>query len=565
MEQTLKKLLDGLLATGENEVIEFKQANDNFPTDKIGQYFSALANEANLRDFEKAWLVFGVDNKGGVIGSSYRLEPGRLQSLKNQIADDAEPSITFRNIHEMNHDNGRVILFEIPAAPHGMPIAWKGHYYARAGESLTSLGLDKQDEIRQQTIASDWSIQIIENATFNDLDPEAIEWVKESFAKKYNTVFPAEDIATWNTQTLLDRAKITIGGQVTRTALLLLGRAEAAHLLSPHPAQMTWKLEGQEKAYAHFSIPFVLTSSRLFQKIRNINLRLLPDNELLPYEVSKYDQKVVLEALHNCIAHQDYSRSARIVVTEWLDKLTFENEGEFFEGVPDDYVNGTKTPRRYRNPFLAQAMVELNMIDTMGYGIHQIYEAQRHRYLPMPDYDLSLGNAVHMTVYGSVVDPAYSKRLMENARLSLLDVLALDRVQKKLPITDGTIRHLRRGALIEGRKPNLYVSATVAAATANRADYIRTRAQDDTFYKQLITDYLIKFNKASRKEIDELILNKLSDVLTADQKKSKISNIISSLRKNGVIHNRGSRTAPQWELNTKSGNFKKENRVLRKK
>ena len=565
MEQTLKKLLDGLLDTGENEVIEFKQANDNFPTEKIGQYFSALANEANLRDFEKAWLVFGVDNKGGIIGSSYRLEPGRLQSLKNQIADDAEPSITFRNIHEMNHDNGRVILFEIPAAPHGMPIAWKGHYYARAGESLTSLGLDKQDEIRQQTIASDWSIQIIENATFNDLDPEAIEWVKESFAKKYNTVFPAEDIATWNTQTLLDRAKITIGGQVTRTALLLLGRAEAAHLLSPHPAQMTWKLEGQEKAYAHFSIPFVLTSSRLFQKIRNINLRLLPDNELLPYEVSKYDQKVVLEALHNCIAHQDYSRNGRIVVTEWLDKLTFENEGEFFEGVPNDYVNGTKTPRRYRNPFLAQAMVELNMIDTMGYGIHQIYEAQRHRYLPMPDYDLSLGNAVHMTVYGSVVDPAYSKRLMENTRLSLLDVLALDRVQKKLPITDKTMRHLRRGALIEGRKPNLYVSAAVAATTASRADYIRTRAQDDTFYKQLITDYLIKFNKASRKEIDELILNKLSDVLTADQKKSKISNIISSLRKNGVIHNRGSRTAPQWELNTKSGNFKKENRVLRKK
>ena len=58
-----------------------------------------------------------------------------------QIAEDTEPSITFRNIHELTTDDGRVVLFEIPAAPRGMPIAWKGHYYARAGESLVSLGL----------------------------------------------------------------------------------------------------------------------------------------------------------------------------------------------------------------------------------------------------------------------------------------------------------------------------------------------------------------------------------------------------------------------------------------
>jgi ATP-dependent DNA helicase RecG len=176
----------------------------------------------------------------------------------------------------------------------------------------------------------------------------------------------------WPEGVFLDRARLTIEGGLTRSALLLLGRAEAAHFLSPHPAQMTWRLEGIERAYQHFGPPFLLNTTALYQKIRNIQMRILPEDELLAIEVAKYDQKIVLEALHNCIAHQDYLRNGRILVTEQPDFLTFENEGSFFEGQPADYLTGHKTPRRYRNPFLAQAMVELNMIDTMGYGIYEM-------------------------------------------------------------------------------------------------------------------------------------------------------------------------------------------------
>jgi len=138
MTQTeLQNLLKALITTWENEVVEFKQAGNDYSTDKIGEYFSALANEANLRGTERAWLVFGVHNRSRtVVGSDYRTEPIRLQSTKMQIAENAEPSVTFRNIYELQHPQGRVVLFEIPPAPRGMPIAWKGHYYARAGESL---------------------------------------------------------------------------------------------------------------------------------------------------------------------------------------------------------------------------------------------------------------------------------------------------------------------------------------------------------------------------------------------------------------------------------------------
>ena len=352
----------------------------------------------------------------------------------------------------------------------------------------------------------------------------------------------------WSVPTFLNRAKLAKDGKLTRTAILLLGKEEAAHLLSPHPAQMTWKLEGPERAYEHFGPPFLLNTTALYQKIRNIQLRILPDNALLSVEIAKYDQQIVLEALHNCIAHQDYARNGRILVTEKPDRLIFENEGSFFEGTPEEYVTGEKTPRRYRNPFLAQAMAKLNMIDTMGYGIHSMHIGQARRYFPMPDYDLSVPLAVRLTVHGGVGDPASSRLLIQKTDLPLFAILALDRVQKKLPISAEMTRKLRRDGLIEGRKPNIHVSAAVAKATAHKAEYIKTRAQSDDFYCKLITDYLSEFGEASRSDIDELLLDSLSKALSSDQKKKKVANLLSRLRNAGIIRNKGIRSKSKWVL-----------------
>ena len=544
----LRQKLTDLIATWENEVVELKEASNDYDTDRIGRYFSALANEANLRNTDAGWLVFGVNNKTrDVVGTNYRPERERLDGLKHQIAQGADPSTTFRQIHEVDVDGKRVVMLEIPPAPRGIPIAWQGQTYARAGESVTALGFVKQDEIRNQTLQGDWSAQVVDGATLDDLDPQALERARRDLALKHQNRIDAEEVRGWPVATLLDRAKVTQRGQVTRTALLLLGRAESAYLLSPHPAQITWKLVGQETAYEHFGPPFLLSTSQLYQRIRNIQLRLLPDDELLPHEVSKYDQKVVLEALHNCIAHQDYRQNQRIIVTERPDRLIFENAGHFYEGAPEDYVRGDKTPRGYRNPYLVQAMVELNMIDQMGYGIQRMYEMQRRRYLPMPDYEVA-GDAVVMTLYGGVVDPAYTRVLMEHGGLKLADVLALDRVQKGLEVPDEAVRVLKRKGLIEGRKPRYRVSSTVAAASGKKAAYIKTRAFDDQHYADMLVQYLREFGTASRKDVDDLLWDKLSDALDEAQKANKIGNFLSSLRRKGVILNAGSKPAPAWKL-----------------
>jgi len=266
----LNQLLNNLIVTWENEVIEFKQAGKDYNTDKIGRYFSALSNEANLRAQKYAWLVFGVHNKTReVVGTDYRPEPGRLDSLKQQIKQDTQPNITFHNIHELKHSNGRVLLFEIPAAPQGMPIAWKGHYYTRAGESLIALTLDKLDMIRNQALTRDWTAQIVPEATLDDLDETAVHKARQSFAQKHANRFLPGEVENWPMATFLDRAHVTKNGKITRSGLLLLGKDESAwHLLSPHPAQLVWKLEGPELAYEHFGPPFLLSTTRLYQRRR---------------------------------------------------------------------------------------------------------------------------------------------------------------------------------------------------------------------------------------------------------------------------------------------------------
>jgi len=388
----------------------------------------------------------------------------------------------------------------------------------------------------------------IAEARLDHLDPEALSQARGRFALKHANRFSTETIKGWSDAVFLDRARLTIEGQVTAAALLLVGRIESSHLLSPHPAQMTWRLEGPERAYEHFGPPFLLASTALYQRIRNIQIRILPDGQLLPVELAKYDQAIVLEALHNCVAHQDYRRNGRIVVTERPDRLIFENEGAFFDGAPEDYLTGQRTPRRYRNPFLAQAMVALNLIDTLGYGIHRMMEGQRQRFFPLPDYDIGWPDTVRMTLPGAILDAAYSRLLIQKTELPLEDVVALDRVQKRLPLDDKTAARLKRAKLIEGRKPNFHVSAAVAETTQAKAAYIKTRSLDDVYYRKLLTDYLAKFEQATRADINDLLESKISDALNPKQKATKISYLLTRMRQDGLVINVGSKKVPIWRL-----------------
>ncbi|MBE0506409.1 MAG: putative DNA binding domain-containing protein [Marinospirillum sp.] len=536
-EQRLASLL---AMHGENELVEFKEAKNQYAFDKLGKYFSALSNEANLCGQSRAWLVLGVKDDRTVVGTQFRTKTADLMSLKKEIADKVTHRLTFIAIHEVAHPQGRVLLFEIPAAPQGLPIAWDGHYFGRDGESLGALNIEEIERIRLQNRADDWSAVTLPEASLEDLDPEAIEQARKSFARK-NPRLIAE-LEAWDTPTFLNKAKLTINGKITRTAILLLGLPEAAHWLNPSSATISWILkdrDGLERDYQHFSCPLLLSVDEVFHKIRNLKYRYLVEGTLFPEEVEQYDPYIIREALNNAIAHQDYTLGGKISLVEFEDdRLCFSNEGGFIPGSIESVIHADAPETRYRNRFLADAMVNLNMIDTIGSGIRKMFQIQRNRFFPLPEYRLN-ERRVQVTIIGRVLDQAYARKLAACPELSLDDIMLLDRVQKQQPITDQQARHLKKRGLIEGRKPNYYISAELAEQSGDKAEYIRYRAFDDQHYKQMIIECLEKFKTARRSDIDRLLLDKLPDVLDANQKHHKVKNLMQSLKNQGLIENDG--------------------------
>ena len=538
----------------ENEVVEFKKAENSFDFDDLGKYFSALSNEANLRDKEFSWLVFGVHDKTREIpGTSYKNSMKSLQRLKHDLSQHTTDNNTFREIYELSVEGKRVLMFQIPAAPRGIPMAWQGHFYARRGESLGALDMNKYEEIRRQTVNEDWTAEIVADATMDDLDREAVAKAREGYKQRYPTL--AKECDGWDDKVFLDKAGLTIDGKVTRTTLLLVGKETAAHKLH-HIAQIVWKCFQDGQVFGDiYTIPFILTTTELLGRIRNYRFKIYPKDSLIPAEVWKYDTESILEGMHNALAHQKYEKNARIIVTENMDSLKFQNDGNFYEGDYKEYITGEKTPKSYRNPALVKAMVNIRMIDTQGYGIHKMYQSQKDRYLPMPDYDLSTADEVVLKLPGTIIDENYSLMLLANQDMSLTDAVLLDQVQKGKPVNDNAIKKLRKEGLIEGRKPHLYVSKQVARATNTQVEYTLKKGFNDAECQEWIVKALNDHKVLSRKQINELLWNKLPVDYTEGQKMSKIGNLLTKLRKKGIIYTDEERL---WHLDENLSEFKRD-------
>ena len=209
----IKVTLDHLLSqASENEVLEFKEANNTYSFKKLGKYFSALSNEANLLGRENAWLVFGIrDSDKSIVDTRFRTDPIDLHSLKAEIAGKTTERITFKEIYEVATEQGRVILFQIPPAPRGIPVAWDGHYYGRDGEVLVPLNLEELERIRKQNQADDWSIGICKGATISDLSGDAILKARELYAVKNPSLLG--EIKKWDNGTFLNKAKLCVKGK----------------------------------------------------------------------------------------------------------------------------------------------------------------------------------------------------------------------------------------------------------------------------------------------------------------------------------------------------------------
>lgn len=302
----------------ETEWLEFKEAKTQFDSDELGRYITALSNEANLCRRDAGWLIFGVKDKINpttqtrpVVGSSYATNAADLNELKRQIFSFTAPALGLSDPIELAHadcpEGTRILMWRIPPASSGMPVAWKGHYYGRSGESMGALPLNKFDALRAQAKSKDWSAALVPSARLQDIDAAALALAREKFTASNNSKPWAGEIAGWSDAVFLDKARLSIDGVLTRAALLLLGRPECVHLLSPHPAEIAWKLPAK-RVILTYGPPFLLNVNEVLGNIRRYNVKLFPNDQLIATEVANYDTRVILEALNNCIAHQDYEK-----------------------------------------------------------------------------------------------------------------------------------------------------------------------------------------------------------------------------------------------------------------
>lgn len=550
----LKEKISQMMESFESEVIEFKEARTNYSFNDIGKYLSALSNEANLRGLQEAWLVFGISDDKRYVGTEFRKQ-GNLQSLKKEIVNGTNERLTFLEIYELIIEKCRVIVFQIPPAIRGIPTTWQGAAYAREHESICPLPMNKVDLIRSQ-IGMDWSKEIVEDATIEDLDERAIEKARELFSKRQSDRKKAKEVLeSLSDIEVLNKAGITIKGKITRTALLLLGKSESKFFFDGFIPRITWTLynaDNSVKAYEHFDIPMLLAVDKVYSKIRNEKYRYIAGQQtLFPDEVDQYEPELIKEIINNCIAHQDYRLRGKINVEEFEDRLVFINEGAFIpESIEQALEPGYKPPY-YRNVFLCNAMVNLYMIDTNSMGIPMMYQIQRDKCFPLPTYDLNTTNRVKVTVYGKILDKNYTQLLRSDVELNMRTVFLLDQVQKQETISKDNFKELKKQGLVEGRYPNIFVSFKVADIVGQKAVYVRNKGLDDDICKQLIVKALGSMGEASKKDLMEVLEKALPEVLSEEQKSKKVSNLLQALKKDDVIEVSGVNRYSKWYVKNK--------------
>lgn len=517
--------------------------------DDIISYISAISN------MEGGHLIVGIEDKTlNIIGihdfNSYTPENIILKILEQT------PNLNSEGFHiesyETSDSKKTIWIIHIPKHQPRKPVLAHNKPWQRIEDCLVRMRPERERAILNEplSVIEDWSANICPDATIKDLSETAITKARENYKSKFPE--QAKEVDQWDNVKFLNKIKLLRQGWITRAAIILLGKQEAESHINPAIAKIRWILKDKdntEKDYAILSCPLLLSADEVYSKIRKIKYRYMNSGSLFPEEVDQYEPYVIREAINNCIAHQDYSLGGFINVVENEDGfLTFSNLGSFIPGDIEKVIRDDAPEEHYRNPFLAHAMFNLKMVDTIGSGIRRMFNFQRQRFFPMPDYNLE-NNKVTVKITGKVLDPEYAEVLAQVPNLTLDAIILLDKVQKKLDITPEEIKHLKGKGLIEGRKPNFYISAALAKVTGQKALYSKNKGFNNQYYLDLILKAIKEHQTITRRDIDELITEKLPEVYNPKQKKIKINNLISELRNKGKIQNLGNDRNPIWTSN----------------
>ena len=524
---------------------EFKNLKNSFcgdEKDDVISYVSAIAN------MEGGHLVIGVHDKTLDIVGTDTYNYDRQKAILRLTERCVNLSTEGLDIDEFVTDdtNRKVWVIHIPKHLPKRPVFAHNKAWQRIEDSLVEMTAERMSAILDEPIFSetDWSAQIVADAMIEDLDEVAIAKARMMF-KKVHSRIPEAEVNAWTVETFLSKCGIMKNGGITRAAIILLGKYESAFKLRPAVAQVTWTRRDEKQEvvdYEHFTVPFILTVDEILSKIENLTMREMPGGTLFPDTMKQYDDYTIREALHNCIAHQDYTMQQRINFVENPTYLYYSNAGSFIPGTLENALTNEEPQAYFRNECLCRAMVDFNMIDTVSRGIKKMFNEQWRRHFPMPDYEIDAKNRkVSVRIYGNEINEQYTNLLKTNKSLTLWDCISLDAIQKGRTIHEDIAQDLLNRGLIEGEAPNYTISLGIAKATRQLQGYTKQKGLDNEKIKQMILQYLKNAGTdgAKRDSIYEYVKDVMPQVKTHEQQLRLLGDILSALSTDKLIYPKG--------------------------
>jgi ATP-dependent DNA helicase RecG len=532
------KLLEELMASEEDEHLEFKEAKTSYEFENLVKYCVALANERGGK------FILGITDKRPrrVVGSQAfanldRTKAGLMQRLPFRV-----------DIVEVNHPDGRALIVDIPPRPIGTPIEYKGTYWMRAGQSLVHMTQDRLKKIFDEAVP-DYSTYTCPNASMDDLNPEAIEDFRKRWIRKSGN----QSLAQLPHEKLLEDAELIVDGQLTYAALILFGRKEALGKFLPQSEVIfeyrSTETPGPAQDRVEYRQGFFSFYDELWNKINQRNDTQHYQEGLFMVDVPTFNEGAIREALLNAVSHREYRDSRSVFIRQYQRRIEIVSPGGFPPGITPDNILDRQHPRNRR---LAEAFQKCGLVERAGQGADRIFESCLLDGKSLPGFQGTDEYQVSITLDGQVQDPRFLQFLgrvgqERMASFTTYDLMALNRVFRgeKLPevLAKRVPSLINKGLLERAGRKKLILSKEFHAFLNEKGTYTRKKGLDRGYNKVLLLKH-IQGNESEGCKFKEFF-----QVLPSHTR-NQIKSMIHELKEEGKIRVEGTTNAARWFPNT---------------
>ena len=398
----LNNLLEELPRFDENEWIEFKR--DNFNSEEIGEYLSALSNSACLHKKEYGFLIFGVDNKNKkVLGTSFKPKQAKKgnELLENWLTHLLNPRVDFEILH-FKYNSIPVVIFKVESAKHS-PTRFNGCEYIRIGSYKKKLSEHTEKERKIWEITSGYAFE--KGIAMNSLEEDEVLKLLDypSYFKLTDSKLPSnkEDILKKFEEEKMVIKKSSNRYDITNLgAILFAENLDKFEKLSRKAVRVIF-YKGKDKTKTIKEAVFKKGYANGFQELYQYIKDQLPVSEeikkALRKDVKMYPSIVIRELVPNALIHQDFGKEGTSPMVEiFEDRIEISNSGEPLIDVLR-FIDHTPISR---NEKLASFMRRLNICEERGSGIDKVITAIELYQLPPPKF-FSDKEFVRVIIYSS--------------------------------------------------------------------------------------------------------------------------------------------------------------------